>query len=526
MDMSAFPQQMQTLMSGSTINGSMGGNMAEFQELVKALEANNHTAPGATDVANLQGGGALGVQSLDTTMKTTIQENQHFTLFNRLAQSNAINIVDEYSRQSHVGGFLGGSTNTQMGVVRAATGEYKREVGLVKFLMTLRQVGYVLNIGKNIAEPIAVEERNGALQLLTDANYLLYHGNAAIVDTQFDGVFKQIDDEITKGGMPEECRIDMDGKPLDSVEPFSKINVAVSSYGSWGRSTDVFLPNSIQNDLNMGLDPAFRWMEDGANLPVIGGHVPGIRLTNGILRTNMDTFIHDETNPMTHVFEVFNNAIASSASVDALKPSAVTAKGGAVVPAGKASKFTTGRDGDYLYAVAGISKNGAGISTVVVADLASVPAGGVVTLTITAASSANDLGGYAIYRSRQGAKQPASGDLTDKDKRRAILADFRLVKMISTDELGAGGTWVDTNADLPGSVSVPLLNLAPGADAIGWRQFQPMTKIQLPFGVGGQPVMSWFQFLFGYLRMTKPKHHGYIKNIVPRFADWKPHTNM
>jgi len=63
------------------------------------------------------------------------------------------------------------------------------------------------------------------------------------------------------------------------------------------------------------------------------------------------------------------------------------------------------------------------------------------------------------------------------------------------------------------------------ADAIGWRQFQPMTKIPLPFGVGGVPVISWFQFLFGYLRMTKPKHHGYIKNILPSKATWRPFTN-
>ncbi|ENE5752106.1 hypothetical protein ABNO07_003584 [Salmonella enterica subsp. enterica serovar Bareilly] len=508
MNLSTFPQQMQSLMSGGAVNGSMGGNMAEYQELVKALEAGTNSGTNAytSDVANLTQGGALAVQSLDTTMKTTIQENKHFTLFNRLAQSNAINIVDEYSTQSHVGGFLGGSTNTQMGVVRAAQGQYKREVGLVKFLMSLRQVGYVLNIGKNIAEPIAIEERNGALQLLTDANYLLYHGDAEVVDSQFDGVFKQIDNAIKKGEMSEDCVVDMRATPLQSVEPFSQINVAVSSYGSWGRSTDAFLPNSVQNDLNMGLDPAFRWMEDGSNLPVIGGHVSGIRLINGILRTSMDTFLHCDENPMVHPFELSNEALAASNSV--LKPSKVE-----VTASAKSGLFEKNQDGNYFYAVAGISRSGAGYSQAVIAAAAgAATVGGALDVKVTH-PTVSDLGGLAIYRGRRGAAKGAS----DKE----TLQDMRLVKIIPADPSGVT-TFVDDNRNIPGTVSVPLLNLEQGADAIGWRQFQPMTKIQLPFGVGGMPVLSWFQFLFGYLRMTKPKHHGYIKNILPSKATWHP----
>ena len=52
------------------------------------------------------------------------------------------------------------------------------------------------------------------------------------------------------------------------------------------------------------------------------------------------------------------------------------------------------------------------------------------------------------------------------------------------------------------------------------RQFWPSfwkTILWVVLGVG-------FQFLFGYLRITKPKHHGYIKNILPTQARWRPHT--
>lgn len=492
-----------TLLAGMTpggnipvLGGASGGSMAVFEELQKALQASNYQ----TDVSTLTGGGALGVQSLDTAMKTTIQENEHFTLFNRLARTNATNIVDEYTRQTSVGGFLGGSTNTQMGVVRSSQGEYAREVGLVKFLMTMRQVGYVLNIGKNITSAEAVEERNGALQLLTDANYLLYHGNAAACPTQYDGIFAQIDAEIAAGRMNPDCVVDMKGKPVTSITPFSQINVAVSGYGSWGRSTDVFLPNSIQNDLNQSLDPAYRWLPEGSNQPVLGGHVPGIRLTNGVLKTNMDTFIHDEHNPMVVPFEVNNGATAVSNV--GFKPASVT---GAVNANDASSAFTGPQAGNYYYAVAGIGAGGQGYSQCVLTGAEAVSAGSNVTLTINQSAGQGE-SGYAIYRSRQNGSN--------------AITDFRLVKVIP--KAGATTTFVDRNNDIPGTISVPLLNLGASADAIGWRQFQPMTKIPLPFGIGGVPVISWFQFLFGYLRMTKPKHHGYIKNILPSNAVWQP----
>lgn len=503
--MNALLQQLQgmagAVSSGSdaALGGSRGGVLADMDELMKALQASNYQ----TDVATLTGGGALGVQSLDTAMKTTIQENEHFVLFNRLQKTGATNIVDEFVRQSGVGGFLGGSTNTQMGVVRAAQGDYSREVGLVKFLMSLRQVGYVLNIGKNILEATAVEERNGALQLLTDAEYLLFEGNAGASPTQYDGIFKQIDDTIAAGEMSGDNVVDLQGTVLDSVDPFSSINVAVSRYGSWGRSTDAFLPNSVQNDLNKSLDPAYRWMPGGGNTPVLGGHVEGIRLQNGVLKTNMDTFLHDEAHPMVQAFEVTQSAIAT-ANV-AFKPASLTG----VAAADSASQFTAARAGNYYYAVEAIGPNGEGMTQVTKSAQIAVAAGDKVTLTITQSAGATETG-YRIFRSKQ------NGTNT--------TADFRLMTVVK--KTGATTTYVDLNRDIPGTVKVPLLNLGPSADAIGWRQFQPMTKIPLPFGVGGVPVISWFQFLFGYLRITKPKHHGYVKNILPSNATWRPHTTV
>lgn len=480
----------------AVLGGSVGGSLDAVDELKKALQASDYQ----TDVATLTGGGALGVQSLDTAMKTVVQEQEHFVLFKKLQQTNATNIVDEYVRQTGVGGFLGGSTNTQMGVVRAAQGEYSREVGLVKFLMSLRQVGYVLNIGKNIVDATAAEERNGALQLLTDAEYLLFHGNAAACPTQFDGIFTQLDNEIAAGRMSDDHIIDMDGAALDSVDPFVKLQSIVKKYGSWGTLTDTFLTTGVQGDINMGIDPAFRWSPAGSNTPMIGAHVDAIRLSGGKLNTQEDTFLHDGDFPMSKPFELTWPSIAAANA--AFKPAGIAVD---AATSDAASRFTAARAGNYYYAVAAIGGNGEGYTQIVKSGQIAVAAGKKAVITITVSAAGTETG-YAIYRGRLNGT-----NATD---------DLRLMKVVP--KAGATTVVTDLNRDLPGTVSVPCLNMTPAADAIGWRQFQPMTKIPLPFGVGGMPVISWFQFLFGYLRITKPKHHGYIKNIVPTNAGWKP----
>ena len=474
-----------------------GSNYMEASDsLKKALEASN----GGTNVANYAGGEALGIQSLDNIMKATLQDNTHFVVFNKLASTNATNIVDTFVTQSAVGGFPGGSSIGQMDQVRSATGEYKREVGLVKLMAQRRQVGHVLETTNNIADPIATEENNGALSLLTDAEFLILHGNSAACPLHFDGIMTQIDAKIVSGELSSEHVIDMQGLPLSSVDTFARMQATIQRYGSWGSLSDAIVTTGVQADLNINLDPAFRWTPDSSNTPMIGGHVDAIRLSGGRLGVSQDTFLMDNDFPMSKPFQLTYSAIATANA--------------AIIPAGlavdaatsdAASMFTTPRAGNYYYAVAAIDFEGKGYSSIVKSTTTAVAAGKKAVLTITA-SAAGTESGYAVYRSRL-------NGTNDTD-------DFRLMKIIP--KAGATTTYTDLNRDIPGTVSVPCLNLNPGADAIGWRQFHAMSKIPLSFGITGTMAYSWFQFMYGYLRITKPKHHGYIKNIVPSNANWKP----
>jgi len=474
----------------------LGGNaMDAAEELKKALTAND----GATDVSTFTGGASLGVQSLDNQMKSVVQDNQHFVLFNKLQSTNATNIVDEYVVQSSVGGFPGGSAITQLGTVRSSSGEYKREVKEVKLMAQLRQVGHVLDNTKNIISATAAEERNGALGILTDAEYQILHGNAAACPVHFDGIFTQIDAEITAGRMGSDHVINMNGSALNSVDPFVKLQSTIKKYGSWGTLTDAILSTGVQGDLNIGIDPAFRWTPDNNNNPMIGTHVDSIRLSGGRLTVKEDTFLADGDFPMSKPFDVSYPAIGA-ANVG-IKPASITC----TAASDTASMFDTARAGNYYYAVAGIDPDGKGYSNITLSAVRGVTAGQKVTVTI-AQSTGGTESGYAVYRGRLGGTNDVS--------------DFRLMTLIQKS--GATTVYTDLNRDIPGTVSVPCLNMNASDDAIGWRQFHPMSKIDLPFGVGGVMVYSWFQFMYGYLRITKPKHHGYIKNILPSNATWKP----
>lgn len=466
-------------------------NLDQVSELQKALTMGNDV----TDVANLSGGSALRIQSLDRTMMSTIQENDDFALFNELIKSNASATVDEWTEQSGVGGFLGGSTNSETGNISAATGQYNRRVGSVKYLMTRREVSFVATLGTNLVEAESVEQQNGALQLLTDAEYLSFEGDDTVVPTEFSGIYAQMNAGVASGQISSDHIIDVDGGALADITHISKAAQIIRGYGNFGRATHIFVPTSVQTDLDLNLQPAYRVGLTSVNGGGIeqGAPVVGIRTSFGDIKTKPDVFIPDEL--LQRPFEVDfpsvaakNTFVPAGVAVDALVNSAQ-------------SRFTATRAGNYYYLVAGVNANGQSVG--VLTAQTAVAAGKKVTLTISRSASAEETG-YVIYRSRLN----GTGALTD------------LRRMARIPVGGATTVYTDNCLDLPGSVKAYVLNLKSGANAINWRQLLPMMRFNLYPTVSA--TVPWAQLLFGYLRLAKRKQHAVIKNIVPSTAAWKP----
>lgn len=483
------PSMLPEVAGGQSITGQMA--MGDIQELKKSLEMGY-----GTDVSALTGGGALRIQSLEKTMLSTIQENKHFALFNELAKSDATATVDEWTEQSGVGGRLGGSTNTETGSIDSAQGSYARRVGMVKYLMTRREVSFVSTITNNIIEAEAVEARNGALQLLTDAEFLSFEGNSAVVPTEFDGIATLMADGVTAGEVSGDNVLDAQGASLASIDLVNKAASTIAGYGNFGTPTHIFMSQKTQADFDTNLDPAFRVpLTDvpGGGI-MLGSPVVGIRTSWGNIKTINDVFIRDEEQMVP--YQVLNSADATKYA--ALAPSAVAG----VAATDSASMFTAPRAGNYYYFVTGLSASGE--STGVASAQVAVAAGDKVTLTITASSGGQETG-YAIYRGRLNGTNAAN--------------DVRLMTRVPK---GTGGTttYVDLNRDIPGTTKAYVLNMAPGAMAINWRQLLPMLKFPLYPTVSA--VVPWAQLMFGYLRVGKRRQHAMVKNIMPAGALWKP----
>lgn len=468
---------------GDARSGEMGAD--HVAELRKALEAGY-----GSDVATLTGGGALRIQSLEMTMLSTIQENKHFALFNALSSSKALATVDEWTEQNGIGGFLGGSTNTETGLIPEATGSYNRRVGMVKYLMTRRQVSFVQTLQSALADAEAVEHQNGALQLLTDAEFLSFEGDSEVVPTEFDGIGKLIGDLGSVDHV-----LDAEGQSLSSINLVNKAAATIAGYGNFGTPTDLFMSQLTQADFDTGLDPAYRVpLTDVGNGGLqLGAPVVGIRTSWGNIKANPDVFIRDERQQMP--FEVeFPTVAAANTFACAAVPTGATASDAA-------SKFGAAHAGNYYYAVAGV--NAKGQSVVSKSAQIAVSAGQKVTLTITASAGGEETG-YVIYRSRKNGTNATT--------------DFR--QMARIKKAGATTTYVDLNRDIPGTSKAYILNLSQGAKAITWRQMLPMLKF--PLYPTNSAVVPWAQLLFGFLRIGKRRHHVVIKNIVPNGAVWKP----
>lgn len=474
--------------SGISTSGAISNK--ELHDLQKSL-----TAGYESDVATMTGGSAFRIQSLDTTLKATVQDNQHFALFNALPKPSATAVLDEWTEQSSIGGFLGDSFNSQDGDAEEANGEYARRVGQVKYMMTYRKIPMVLQHQNNMVDATTIETINGAKQLLTSIEFSLYEGNDLVIPKQFAGIRQQIEELGSADHV-----IDMEGASLDSIDPISKASETVFGFGNFGRLTDLYIPPSVQSDLNTNLDPAFRVaLSEAPNTLTYGTHVAGIRTSWGNIATKNDVFIRDEK--LQTPFETRNPAhLATAVANVAFRPAAMTAVAGA----GAAdSKWLAAHAGTYVYFVTGINEKGETQTRAATGGAVTVAANQQVTITITSSAGGAETG-YVIYRGRKNGT--------------SALSDVR--EMVRIPKSGGTTVFVDKNRVLPGTTCAYALNLSAADQAIDWRQFMPMIKI--PMAAVKSPVIPWLQMICGYLRITKRNQHVVIKNIVPRTSTWKP----
>lgn len=480
--------------NGDLDGGAYGGDVSMSQfiftdtnEFRKAVTAGNYE----TDVKTFTGGRALALQSIEPTLLRTIQEDKHFVFFNKLTATNAGSTVDEFTIKTAIGGYPGSTFNSEMGDIADTQGTYSRQVGLVKFLMTKREVSVVQQSQKTLVDTIAEEKVDAARELKTSVEWASFFGDSTVNPLEFDGLFAIInttnDSDLIK---------DARGKGLSYVaQEVIDLAAAVAGQGRYGTITDVFCSLAVKAaEFDQKLDPAFR---TGGGNQKVGTPVDGVKTSNGEVAINQDVFIQEAEMPFAARPAPFPAITTGSAA-----PVAPTIAG--VAGANAASKFTSEHAGNYYWAVEAISK--AGRSPLALSAQVVTASGDRVVVTVThGADNANVATGFAIYRSRKnGTNAPA---------------DFRLVARVAR-AAGATTVYNDDNQNVPGTSPVFLVNMAPGAQAVQLRRLLPMTMFPLyPTSKASRP---WAQLLFCYLRVAKTKHIAMVKNVLPGNASWKP----
>ncbi|HVM98306.1 MAG TPA: hypothetical protein VMT89_18060 [Candidatus Acidoferrales bacterium] len=477
-----------------------GGNFADLQGLQgfiwtdvkdfhKAVTSGNYE----TDVSGLTGGRAVQLQSIERSLLMTVQTEEMLKAFRALQKSNATATVDEYVRQTTVGGFLGGSFNGESDVINEAEADYKRLTLEIKYMMTMRRVTMVQKSTTGVVDVMSNQSKSAILQILSDTEWAIFKGDSSCVDKEFDGI-----EAILRSAASSDHIIDMRGKGITpAAAEFIQAAQLASSYGNYGRINKSYMSNLVAADIDQKMDPNFRILlnNQGDNTK-IGAPVQAVKTRWGNIAVVDDIFIQEGEIPFASRSAELA-AIVTNANVT--PPTSITPTVGPTA----GSQFLAAHAGTYYWGAEGRNKNGS--SAIVKSGAFTVNSGDGASLAIVEGVGSNATC-FMIYRSRR------FGTNVDTDMREMVR--------IPIQHAGGGGTttYVDLNARIPGTSQIYCLTERP--DAITIRRLLPMTKFALyPTNAA---IIPWAYLLFLALRIGKPNQHVIIDNVLPSASPWQP----
>lgn len=453
----------------------------DIAELRKALQTGY-----TTELTSITGGQAMTVQSLDQTLKTITYTEEHIKLFKLLAKTDANALVDEWVERSAYGGEFGAFVG-EMEAPEDTDTTLARKVGFVRFLRAIGKISHPMLTVRNIMDAEVQEVEAKTRWLLGVLEAALFQGDSAVYPEQFDGLFKLIADNAPNNV------VDMRGKRFGDISNpetvFDEWAGYLVSAPNYAVPTHFFANPIVFRDIAEVFEGEKRIVINQNPSPQGMTGVAGIELTGYRSMYGYFNFVQD----------VFIRTLkeAPAAATGSKAPNAPS--GTAAVNAGTdGSKWqdsdpTDHKPGDYWYYVTAVNKYGESArARVPAAGVATVAAGGDITLTITPAGDGETATGYRIYRTTESGDTPY------------------LIKEVA-DSGGATTEFVDLNLDLPTTTKAALLDVHPG-QTLDYRQLLPMIKIDVPFGVFG-PVRAWYQMLYGYLRLIAPLKQLLVKNV-------------
>ena len=463
-------------------HGFGASSLQAVQDINKAL-----TAGYAADPGTQSGGGALRVESLDSTLKIVSFMMKNIVFYNDIPKSRAYNTVEEYNLLSKYGG-RGGFFINEGGLPRTEDSDYQRKVQYVKFMGTTREISHpMLLVRPAHGNVVALETKNGAMWMLQRMEEGLFSANASIISQGFNGLDAQLlsgyaDADTAGDGKPDvstEHVLDLRGKFLTEGVFAAASQVLLDNYMY---PTHCYLNHVNHRDYNTAFFAKGRYgLPVGGEDMTTGFDSRKVKTSGGTIQLRPNVFLRIDQRAPTSA----DNASAPTAPVSAV----VTVQAKTTSRGFAASEYAS-----YVYEVSAISRNGESAATVgsATAVVASTASDEVKIVITRGAVSGNDLTqGYRVYRSR---------------KEDGITGTKFLVAEIASS--GATTDYLDGNETLPGLGVAYVGQL--DETVLSLRELSPMLKFPLATVASS---IRWMQLYYNTPVIFRPRGWVKIKNI-------------
>jgi hypothetical protein len=456
---------------GGALGGATtGSNGAETEALNKAL-----TAGYETDSTRMINGRAMIPENLEATMMNVVAAlKEDCKILNSVKKVPVRSTVHELNRRTAFGNYRwnsvpegGASLDTDQSVERVTYPQ--------KYLQTRRSVTKQMEVAETFEDAYLSEKLAGTEVITQSAEYQIFHGNASVIPTEFDGFLAAIEKSKTPN------IVDARGDSLGSYGEGLFDDVARMLWDRGGSVNKALFPSVLAKDVKQLFTDRLRMMVGDSkatftqlpDYPTAIG--PTIKFSGD--DAGADKFYHVK-------------GVVKAEGLANERPKAPTSVTAAVTPGAADSQFISSDVGDYSYTVHQINR--AGISEgVTINNPVTVAAGAGVALTITP-DNAIPPTGFVICR-------------TAKDGKVAM-------EMVQIPANTGGNTvFTDLNKDLPGTASMLFLTETRVTPVFTFGQLLPLSTFPLyPFNKAETPFLI---LLFASLEVRAPEFCGLVKNL-------------
>lgn len=460
-------------MAGFFDNVSSGEMSAgEVNELQKALAAGY-----GTDSSQFTGGRALIPENLESEVVNVVaQLKEDCKVMNSVKKTPVRSTVHEVNLRTGHGDYRhlsvaegGASIDTDQSL--------ERKTFAMKYLQTRRSVTKQMEAAETFEGALASEKLAGVETIIKGAEFQCFHGDSAIVPTEFDGFLAS----IKKANAADQNIINLKGSTLGNYGEKIFDEIAAMVRGKGGFLDKALFPTVLAKDIKEIFADKQRYL---MNNPIPNLSFKTIPDYGTAIGANIALSGEEAGDDM--FFEVKGEVVAEGdATRRPAAPASVTASA-----SGSGSSFTANDAGDYMYTVHAVNQYGISAGTSIAAAV-TVAAGNKVALTITPGSGVAATG-FIICRSK-------------KD-------DTKVMEMDKVANSGNATTvYEDTNDELPGTASMIFLPKKRFQPVYTFGQLLPACTFPLaPTNTAETPFLV---MLYGGLEVRAPKHCGLVKNI-------------